>query len=207
MTRRVLFAVLLAGQSLAQRPGQDAGADVVPTCPAGSSFVKGGVFAGSQVAGFCATAASLAGAAATLRFEDDQNWKRYASLHIRWSSPSDTGELKATLLAKAEGLTALEKSLRAAVKSPDPGTRICAQLEIAAGHDQLASELTHLPYPPDLPLDLIREMKVQLAQQAAPVQYHAREKFLGVVQASHRTATYNSCTVAAMARLVSMESE
>ncbi len=177
----------------------------VSTCPPGSSFVKGGVFGGSQVAGFCATPASLDGAAAALRFETDRAWKRYASLHLRWSRLSNTSELKATTKAKTEGLSALERELKVAARSSNPAVSICAHLEIGAAYEQLASEVTHPPEPPGLPPELRDAVKVEFAKEAAPLELTARQSFLSSVEASHQANIYNSCTVAAMSRLVAME--
>lgn len=128
--------------------------------------------------------------------EDD--WRRYAGLKLRWSSLRNPGELKTTITAKTNALVEIQKAYTKTVafKSADPA--ICALHKIGMGYDQLAEQLTNFPVPKGLPEEVLIEMRPQFDQQAEPLKKKALEAFASVVQKSQELDVFNACTRAAL---------
>lgn len=128
--------------------------------------------------------------------EDD--WRRYSGLKLRWTSMQNPGELKATIKTKTDALVELQKAYTKTVafKSADPA--ICALHKIGMGYDQLFEQLTNFPVPKGLPEDLLIEMRPQFDQMAEPLKKKALEAFASVVQKSQELDVFNACTRSAL---------
>jgi TolA-binding protein len=131
--------------------------------------------------------------------EDD--WRKYSALKLRWTSMQNPGELKATINTKTNALAEVQKlyTKTVAFKSADPA--ICALHKIGLGYDQLAEQLTNFPVPKGLPEELLIEVRPQFDQQAEPLKKKALEAFASVVQKSQELDVFNQCTRGALEML------
>jgi cellulose synthase operon protein C len=131
--------------------------------------------------------------------EDD--WRRYQGLKLRWSTIQNPGELKATIKVKTDALVELQKAYTRTVgfKSADPA--ICALNRIGLAYDQMAEQLSNFPVPKGVPDDLLIELKPQFDQMAEPVRQKAAEAFASVVQKSQELDVFNACTAGALEKL------
>ncbi len=131
--------------------------------------------------------------------EDD--FKRYSAVKLRWSALQNIGELKGSIAAKARALEEIQKTYTRTVqfKSADPA--ICALFKIGQSYDQFAEALSNPPTPKGIPDDLLLEVKAQFEQQAAPVRDKAAEAFTATVQKSQELDVFNPCSSAALEML------
>ncbi|MFT3708165.1 MAG: hypothetical protein QM817_10975 [Archangium sp.] len=133
--------------------------------------------------------------------ENEDDWKKYSAMKLRWSKVQNIGELKASILSKSNALQDIQKTYTKTVafKSADPA--ICALHKIGMAYDQLAEQLVNFPVPKGLPEEILIELKPQFEQQAEPVKKNAAEAFSAVVQKSQELDVFNPCTVAALEML------
>ncbi|MBM4779495.1 MAG: tetratricopeptide repeat protein [Archangiaceae bacterium] len=128
--------------------------------------------------------------------EDD--YKRYSNLKLRWSALQNIGELKGSIATKAKALEEIQKTYTKTVqfKSADPA--ICALARIGMAYDQFAEALANPPVPKGIPDELLIEVKAQFEQQAAPVREKAAEAFAATVTKSQELDVFNPCSSKAL---------
>ncbi len=133
--------------------------------------------------------------------QNEDEWKKYAALKLRWNSVLNPGELKTSIGAKANALGEIQKLYTKTVtlKSADPA--ICALNKIGMAYDQYADQLINFPVPKGLTEDILFEIKPQFEQQAEPAKAKATEAFVAVVSKSQELDVFNSCTEAALDKL------
>ncbi|MFO0596073.1 MAG: tetratricopeptide repeat protein [Myxococcaceae bacterium] len=133
--------------------------------------------------------------------ENEDDWKKYSAMKLRWSKVQNIGELKASILSKSNALQDIQKAYTKTVayKSADPA--ICALHKIGMAYDQLAEGLVNFPIPKGLPEEILIELRPQFEQQAEPVKKNAAEAFTAVVQKSQELDVFNACTVSALEML------
>lgn len=131
--------------------------------------------------------------------EDD--WKKYNNLKLRWSSISNPNELNVTINTKSAALIEIQKAYTKTIgfKSADPA--ICALHKIGLAYDQLAEQMINFPVPKGLSEDLLIEFRPQFIQKAEPLKQKATEAFAAVVQKSQELDVFNPCTAAALEML------
>jgi tetratricopeptide (TPR) repeat protein len=137
--------------------------------------------------------------ASFLQNEDD--WKKYSAMKLKWSTVQNIGELKNSIKLKADALQELQKAYTrtVALKSADPA--ICALHKIGMAYDQFAEQLINFPVPRGLPEEVLVELKPQFEQQAEQPKQKATEAFAAVVQKSQELDVFNPCTQAALEML------
>lgn len=130
--------------------------------------------------------------------ENEEAWRKYASIKLRWSKLQNPGELKATIAVKSTALQDIQKAYTKTVafKSADPA--ICALHKIGMAYDQLAEQLVHFPVPKGLTEDMLVELKPQFEREAEPVKKKAAEAFTAVVSKSQELDIFNACTTNAL---------
>ncbi|MFZ5444296.1 MAG: tetratricopeptide repeat protein [Myxococcota bacterium] len=145
------------------------------------------------------TALDAVARASFIANEDD--WKKYSAMKVRWSKVQNIGELKSSILAKSNALTELQKTYTKTVsfKSADPA--ICALHKIGLAYDQLADQIINFPVPKGLPDEILIELKPQFEREAEPIVKNAAEAFTSVVQKSQELDVFNPCTIAALEML------
>lgn len=133
--------------------------------------------------------------------ENEEDWKKYSAMKLRWSKMQNIGELKSSILSKSNALQDIQKAYTKTVafKSADPA--ICALHKIGLAYDQLAESLVNFPVPKGLPEEILIELRPQFEQQAEPVKKNAAEAFSAVVQKSQELDVFNPCTIAALEML------
>lgn len=133
--------------------------------------------------------------------DNEDDWKKYENLKLRWSKMQNIGELKSSILAKSNALTEIQKAYTKTVafKSADPA--ICALNKIGLAYDQLAESLINFPVPKGLPEEILIELRPQFEQQAEPVKKNATEAFTAVVVKSQELDVFNKCTIQALEML------
>jgi hypothetical protein len=131
--------------------------------------------------------------------EDD--WKKYSNLKLRWSSMNNIGELKSSIKSKSDALVEVQKvyTKTVAFKSADPA--ICALHKIGLAFDQLADQLTNFPVPKGLPEEVLIELRPQFEQQADPLKKTATDAFAAAVTKSQELDVFNPCTIASLEML------
>lgn len=139
------------------------------------------------------------GRASFLQNEDD--WKKYSSVKLKWSKVQNIGELKASIKVKGDALQDVQKAYTrtVALKSADPA--ICALHKIGMAYDQFAEQLINFPVPKGLPEEILIELKPQFEQNAEQPKAKATEAFAAVVQKSQELDVFNPCTQAALEML------
>jgi len=144
---------------------------------------------------------ALDGVAKASFLENEEDWKKYNAMKLRWSKLQNIGELKASILAKSNALQDIQKTYTKTVayKSADPA--ICALHKIGLAYDQLAEQLINFPVPKGLPEEVLIELRPQFEQQAEPVKKNAAEAFTAVVTKSQELDVFNPCTIAALEML------
>jgi tetratricopeptide (TPR) repeat protein len=137
--------------------------------------------------------------ASFLKNEDD--WKKYSGIKLKWSKMQNIGELKGSIAEKGKALTEIQKAYTKTVafKSADPA--ICALHKIGLAYDQFADQLVNFPVPKGLPEEILIELRPQFEQQADPVKQKAAEAFTAAVQKSQELDVFNPCTTAALEML------
>jgi hypothetical protein len=133
--------------------------------------------------------------------ENEDDWKKYSAMKVRWSKVQNVGELKSSIIAKTNALNELQKSYTKTVafKSADPA--ICALHKIGLGYDQLADQVINFPIPKGLPDEYLIELRPQFEREAEPIKKNAADAFTAVVQKSQELDVFNPCTVAALEML------
>ncbi len=141
---------------------------------------------------------ALDGVAKANFLENEEDWKKYNAMKIRWTKLQNVGELKSSIAAKGAALQELQKTYTKTVafKSADPA--ICALHKIGLAYDQFADQLINFPVPKGLPEELLIEMRPQFEQQAEPIKKNAAEAFSAVVTKSQELDVFNPCTIAAL---------
>ena len=134
-----------------------------------------------------------------LNNEDD--FRKYSNIKLKWSKLQNVGELKGSIKDKSHALEGITKLYTdtVALKSADPA--ICALHKIGLAYDQFAENLGNPPIPKGVPDDLVFELKAQFDEQARPVKDKAAEAFAAAVQKSHELDVFNPCTIAALEKL------
>jgi tetratricopeptide (TPR) repeat protein len=137
--------------------------------------------------------------ASFLQNEDD--WKKYTGIKLKWSKLQNIGELKGSIKVKGEALADVQKAYTrtVALKSADPA--ICALHKIGLAYDQFAEQLVNFPVPKGLPEEVLIELRPQFEQQAEQPKQKATEAFSAVVQKSQELDVFNPCTQAALEML------
>ncbi len=133
--------------------------------------------------------------------QNEDEWRKYNAMKLRWSKLQNIGELKSSIAAKGTALSEIQKTYTRTVsfKSADPA--ICALHKIGLAYDQMADQLINFPVPKGLPEELLIEMRPQFEQQAEPVKKNATDAFTAVVQKSQELDVFNPCTEAALEML------
>jgi tetratricopeptide (TPR) repeat protein len=129
---------------------------------------------------------------------NEDEWRRYSGLKLRWTSLQNPGELKASIKQKSDALVELQRvyTRTVAFKSADPA--VCALYKIGLAYDQLADQFSNFPVPKGLPEEVLSEMRPQFEQLGEPVRQKAGEAFVSVVQKSQELDVFNSCTASAL---------
>lgn len=132
---------------------------------------------------------------------NEDEWRKYSGIKLKWTKMQNIAELKASIAAKAKALEEIQKTYTKTVafKSADPA--ICALHKIGLAYDQFAEGLENPPVPKGIPEDLLVELKAQFAEQAKPVKDKAAEAFAAVVERSQDLDVFNACTTAALDQL------
>ncbi len=130
--------------------------------------------------------------------QNEEDWKKYSGVKLRWSSLQNIGELTGSIKVKADALQDVQKAYTrtVALKSAEPA--ICALYKIGMAYDQFADQLINFPVPKGLPEELLVELKVQFEQQAEPPKAKALEALVAVVQKSQELDVFNPCTQSAL---------
>jgi len=128
--------------------------------------------------------------------EDD--FKRYSAIKLKWTTLQNIGELKGSIKTKAKGLEDIQKAYTKTVqfKSADPA--ICALARIGLAYDQFAEALANPPVPKGIPEELLFEVKTQFNQEAMPIREKAAEAFAATVQKSQELDVFNPCSAKAL---------
>lgn len=144
---------------------------------------------------------ALDGVAKASFLANEDDWKKYNAMKLRWSKLQNIGELKGSILSKSNALQDIQKTYTKTVafKSADPA--ICALHKIGLAYDQLAEQLINFPVPKGLPEEVLIELRPQFEQQAEPVKKNAAEAFTAVVTKSQELDVFNPCTIAALEML------
>ncbi|MDP3231528.1 MAG: tetratricopeptide repeat protein [Myxococcales bacterium] len=131
--------------------------------------------------------------------EDD--FKRYSAIKLKWTTLQNIGELKGSIKTKAKGLEDIQKAYTKTVqfKSADPA--ICALARIGLAYDQFAEALSNPPVPKGIPEELLFEVKNQFEQEALPIRSKASEAFAATVQKSQELDVFNPCSSKALEML------
>lgn len=131
--------------------------------------------------------------------EDD--YKRYSAIKLKWSALQNIGELKGSIKTKAKGLEDIQKAYTKTVqfKSADPA--ICALARIGLAYDQFAEALANPPVPKGIPEELLFEVKSQFNQEAGPIRDKAAEAFAATVQKAQELDVFNPCSAKALEML------
>ncbi|MDP1922570.1 MAG: tetratricopeptide repeat protein [Myxococcales bacterium] len=131
--------------------------------------------------------------------EDD--FKRYSGIKLKWTTLQNIGELKGSIKTKAKGLEDIQKAYTKTVqfKSADPA--ICALARIGLAYDQFAEALSNPPVPKGIPEELLFEVKNQFEQEALPIRSKASEAFAATVQKSQELDVFNPCSSKALEML------
>lgn len=132
---------------------------------------------------------------------NEDQYKKYAAMKLKWNKLTNIGEFKTSVKEKAKALEDIQKLYTKTVtfKSADPA--ICALLKIGLAYDQFAQTLSNAPTPKGMPEELKQEFITQLEQQAAPVREKAAEAFQSAVAKSGELDVFNKCTDTALALL------
>ena len=144
---------------------------------------------------------ALDGVAKASFLENEDDWKKYNAMKLRWTKLQNIAELKSSILSKSNALQDIQKTYTKTVafKSADPA--ICALHKIGLAYDQLAEQLINFPVPKGLPEEVLIELRPQFEQQAEPVKKNAAEAFTAVVTKSQELDVFNPCTIAALEML------
>jgi cellulose synthase operon protein C len=131
--------------------------------------------------------------------EDD--YRRYSAIKLKWTTLQNIGELKGSIKTKAKGLEDIQKVYTKTVqfKSADPA--ICALARIGLAYDQFAEALSNPPVPKGIPEDLLFEVKTQFEQEALPIRSKASEAFAATVLKSQELDVFNPCSSKALEML------
>lgn len=133
--------------------------------------------------------------------ENEEDWKKYSAVKLKWTKMTNIAELKGSIAAKGNALQEVQKAYTKTVtlKSADPA--ICALHKIGLAYDQFAEQLVNFPVPKGLPEELLIELRPQFEQQADPIKAKAAEAFTAAVQKSQELDVFNPCTIAALEML------
>ncbi len=131
--------------------------------------------------------------------EDD--FRKYSNMKLRWSSIQNIGELKATISSKAAALKEVQKvyTVTVGLKSADPA--ICALYKMGLAFDQFAEAVINFPVPKGMTEDVLVEVKSQFEQQAQDPRNNAAAFFTAVVEKSRELDVFNPCTTSALEML------
>jgi tetratricopeptide (TPR) repeat protein len=134
-----------------------------------------------------------------IRNEDE--WKKFEKLKLKWSKLTNIGELKTSILAKSKALEGIQKNYTATVgfKSADPA--ICALYKIGMAYDDFYKAMNGIVIPKGAPEDLQAEVHAQFAQESNPLKEKAAEAFVATVAKSQEFSIFNPCTIAALEKL------
>lgn len=132
---------------------------------------------------------------------NEEPYKKYTGVKLKWSKLTNVGEFKNSVKEKARELEKIQNLYTATVtfKSADPA--ICALHQIGLAYDHFAKTLLNPPVPKGMPEELLVEFKAQLEQQAQPVKDKAAEAFAAAVLKSQEFDIFNDCTVKALTQL------
>lgn len=141
---------------------------------------------------------ALDGVARASFLANEDDWKKYSAMKLKWTKLQNIAELKGSILSKTNALQEIQKTYTKTVafKSADPA--ICALHKIGLAYDQLAEQLINFPVPKGLPEEVLIELRPQFEQQAEPVKKNAAEAFTAVVTKSQELDVFNPCTIAAL---------
>ncbi len=131
--------------------------------------------------------------------EDD--FKKYSAMKLRWSSMQNIGELKATIASKANALKQINDSYTATIKLKSADPAICALYKIGLAFDQFADAVINFPVPKGMPEEVLVEARPQFEQQAQDPKNNAAAFFTAVVEKSRELDVFNPCTTAALEML------
>jgi cellulose synthase operon protein C len=132
---------------------------------------------------------------------NEDEWRKYSNVKLRWSNVMNPGELRNSIKAKGDALLEVQKAYTKTVslKSADPA--ICALHKIGMAYDQFAEALMKFPVPKGLPEEMLMELKPQFESQADVPKQKATEAFSAAVQKSQELDVFNTCTSAALEML------
>lgn len=132
---------------------------------------------------------------------NEDEWKKYEKLKLKWSKLSNVGELKNSIKDKSKALEGIQKLYTTTVgfKSADPA--VCALFKIGLAYDNFAEAMSNIPMPKGIPEDLQTEVKLQFETEAAPIKAKAAEAFAATVTKSQELDVFNACTTAALTKL------
>lgn len=146
-----------------------------------------------------AQALDAVGRASFLQNEDD--FRKYSAIKLRWSKLQNPGELKGSIKLKGEALANLQKGYTRTVSLKAADAAICALYKIGLAYDEFADQLVHFPVPAGLPEEMLLELKLQFDQQAEQPKTKAQEAFAAVVGKSQELDAFNACSKSALEML------
>jgi len=132
---------------------------------------------------------------------NEDEWKKFERLKLKWSKLSNIGELKNSIKDKSKALEGIQKLYTTTVgfKSADPA--ICALYKIGMAYDNFVEAMLNIPMPKGIPEDLQLEVKLQFETETGPLKAKAAEAFAATVGKSQELDVFNPCTTAALDKL------
>jgi TolA-binding protein len=133
--------------------------------------------------------------------DNEDDFKKYTGVKLKWSKLQNVGELKQSIKDKSKALEEITKLYTATVKLKSADPAICALYKIGLSYEQFYDQLIKPPVPKGVPEDLLAEIEAQFRDQADPIKAKAAEAFAAAVQKSNELDSYNKCTVDSLNKL------
>jgi tetratricopeptide (TPR) repeat protein len=133
--------------------------------------------------------------------DNEDDYKKYTGVKLKWSKLQNVGELKQSIKDKSKALEEISKLYTATVKLKSADPAICALYKIGLSYEQFYDQLIKPPVPKGVPEDLLAEIEAQFRDQADPIKAKAAEAFAAAVQKSNELDSYNKCTVDSLNKL------
>ena len=132
---------------------------------------------------------------------NDEDWRRFNSLRLRWNNFQQPGEFRTTVGMKSEALAKVQAAYTKTVAMKASGPAICSLYRIGAAYDQFSNQLTDLPTPRGANEEAMLEVRAELKNQSEPLRVKATEAFTSAVNRSRELDSYNRCTSDSLSKL------
>jgi tetratricopeptide (TPR) repeat protein len=141
-------------------------------------------------------------AVARAHFADNaEKYRAFEKLGLAWGSPPSPDKLKRSIQEKARALEKVQAAYTETVKLGAGGPALCALNQVGLAYAHMARTIENAPMPKGVSGDLAEEIKVQFAEQAAPVREKAAEALAATVGKSAELGLSNECSRAALAQV------